>query len=154
MSSHFIGDVLSSRETPPERGRIAGDLQDESGHAAFAGRRLRLNGSNGSTLEYECRSPSLRLPLARLLQLLMILQSERYPNATRLAEACAVSRRTIYRDLTILEAAGITVIYRPDRQGYQLARECLLQPTQLEDKEALALLDLSRLGMRMTRSVC
>ncbi len=90
------------------------------------------------------RSPSLRLPLARLLQLLMILQAERYPNARRLAEACAVSRRTIYRDLATLEAAGIQVLYSPDRQGYQLARECLLQPLQLEDHEALALLIMSR----------
>ena len=92
------------------------------------------------------RSPGLRLPLARLLQLLMILQSERFPNARRLAEACDVSRRTIYRDLAILEAARIDVIYQPERQGYQLARDCWLQPTQLEDNEALALLILSRMG--------
>jgi predicted DNA-binding transcriptional regulator YafY len=91
-------------------------------------------------------SPALRLPLVRLLQLLMILQSERFPNARRLAEACDVSRRTIYRDLAILEAARIDVIYQPERQGYQLARDCWLQPTQLEDNEALALLILSRMG--------
>jgi predicted DNA-binding transcriptional regulator YafY len=90
------------------------------------------------------RSPALRLPLARLLQLLMILQSERFPNARRLAEACEVSRRTIYRDLGTLEAAGIDVLYQPERQGYQLASNCWLQPTQLEDNEALALLILSR----------
>ena len=76
----------------------------------------------------------------------MILQSERFPNARRLAEACAVSRRTIYRDLGILDAAGISVLYRPDRQGYELVRGCLLQPIQLEEKEALALLIVSRLG--------
>ena len=92
------------------------------------------------------RSPALRVPLARLLQLLMILQSERFPNARRLSEACEVSRRTIYRDLAILEAAGIDVLYQPERQGYQLARNCWLQPTQLEDNEAMALLILSRMG--------
>ncbi len=90
------------------------------------------------------RSPALHLPLARLLQLLMILQSERFPNARRLAEVCEVSRRTIYRDLAILEAAGIDVLYQPERQGYHLASNCWLQPTQLEDNEALALLILSR----------
>jgi proteasome accessory factor B len=74
----------------------------------------------------------------------MHLQFERFPNARRLAEACAVSRRTIYRDLALLDAAGITVLYCPDRQGYQLKRDCWLQPTQLEDKEALALLIMSR----------
>lgn len=63
-----------------------------------------------------------------------------------MAEVCEVSRRTIYRDLTILEAAGLTVLYRPDRQGYQLERKCLLQPIQLDDQEALALLIVNRLG--------
>jgi len=74
----------------------------------------------------------------------LILQSESFPNARRLAEACAVSRRTIYRDLATLEAAGIDVLYQPQRQGYQLARESWLQPTQLSDHEALALLIMSR----------
>jgi predicted DNA-binding transcriptional regulator YafY len=103
-------------------------------------------GSNGSVHEPESRSPSLRLPLARLLQLLMILQSERFPNARRLADACAVSRRTIYRDLAIIEAAGIAVLYHPERQGYQLDRDYWLQPTRLEDNEALSLLIMSRIG--------
>ncbi len=99
-----------------------------------------------STAEFESRSANSRLPLARLLQLLMILQSERFPNARRLAEACAVSRRTIYRDLGLLDTAGIAVLYRPDRQGYELVRGGLLQPLQLEEKEALALLIVSRMG--------
>src|SRR5437764_4215321 len=97
------------------------------------------------TADGEDRYASLRLPLVRLLQLVMILQSGRFPNAQRLADACAVSRRTIYRDLAILEAAGIPAVYRPDRQGYQLAVESFLQPAQLDDQEALALLFLSRL---------
>jgi proteasome accessory factor B len=104
------------------------------------------NGQSHGDTPHESHSSSLRLPLARLLQLLMILQSERFPNARRLAEACEVSRRTIYRDLTILESAGLTVLYRPDRQGYQLERKCLLHPIQLDDREALALLIVSRLG--------
>ena len=100
-----------------------------------------------SAFEAEGRPPALRLPLARLLQLVMILQSGRFPNAQRLAEACAVSRRTIYRDLGTLEAAGFVVVYRPDRQGYQLAGEGFLQPAQLDDQEALAILLLSRLSL-------
>ena len=91
-------------------------------------------------------SAPFRLPLARLLQLVMILQSERYPNVRRLAEACGVSRRTIYRDLTVLETAGLSLVYLPDRQGYVLEQECLLQPPKLEDREALAILIMSRLG--------
>jgi predicted DNA-binding transcriptional regulator YafY len=102
--------------------------------------------SNGTQLGDESGASSVRLPLARLIQLLVILQEEPFPNATRLAEACGVSRRTIYRDLTILEAAGITILYQPDRQGYRLDRECLLEPPKLDDREALALLIMSRLG--------
>jgi predicted DNA-binding transcriptional regulator YafY len=95
--------------------------------------------------EEERRRPVLSLPLVRLLQLVMILQNGRFPNARRLAEACAVSRRTIYRDLATLEAAGIPVVYRADRQGYQLAGPGFLQPAPLDDQEALAILLLSRL---------
>ena len=54
--------------------------------------------------------------------------------------------RTIYRDLTTLEAAGFTIVYHADRQGYRLGRDCLLRPPQLDDREALALLIMSRLG--------
>jgi predicted DNA-binding transcriptional regulator YafY len=103
----------------------------ESGHA-------ELRTEPGS------RSSALSFPLIRLLQVLMILQSERFPNARRLAEACAVSRRTIYRDLATLDAAGITVVYRPERQGYQLARDDFLRPPQLLEEEAMALVLLSR----------
>jgi len=99
------------------------------------------------------RVPSLRFsthvfpgpsPLARLLQLVVILQGEQCPNARRLADLFEVSRRTIYRDLATLSAAGITVVYRSDRQGYQLARERYLQPPRLEEGEAEALLVLVR----------
>ncbi len=58
----------------------------------------------------------------------------------RLAEICEVSRRTIYRDLAALAGAGITVLYRTDRQGYQLVQNVFLQPPKIEEREALALL--------------
>ena len=94
----------------------------------------------------ETHAAQLRLPLARLLQMVMILQSQPFPNARQLAELCGVSRRTIYRDLSILETAGLSVVYRSDRQGYQLERDCLLQPPQLDEHEALALLLESEFG--------
>ncbi len=90
---------------------------------------------NHTTLDLEPRAAALRLPLARLLQLLMILQSERFPNARRLAEACAVSRRTIYRDLATLEAAGIDVLYQTETAGLP----------------ARAIAGSSRLSSRITR---
>ncbi len=55
-----------------------------------------------------------------------------------------MSRRTIYRDLATLETAGIDVLFQPARQGYQLARDCWLQPAQLAESEALALVILTR----------
>jgi predicted DNA-binding transcriptional regulator YafY len=85
-----------------------------------------------------------RAQLSRLFRLVLILQSERYPNARELAERCEVSRRTIYRDLDLLADAGITVLYVPERMGYQLARGVFLPPTHLEETEALALMVLSR----------
>ncbi len=85
-------------------------------------------------------SHSSRFPLARLIQLIVLLQTERCPNARWLAEICEVSRRTIYRDLAALAGAGIAVLYRSDRQGYQLAQNVLLQPPKMEEREALALL--------------
>lgn len=85
-----------------------------------------------------------RLPLSRLIHLLMLLQTTRFPNARRLAETCGVSRRTIFRDLATLEAAGIRIAYRADRQGYQVTGSSMLQPTPLEAHEALALLLLGR----------
>src|SRR3954452_15793379 len=87
---------------------------------------------------------SARAQLPRLLELIMAIQSDRFPNARALAERCEVSRRTIYRDLDTLEAAGIPVRYRPDRQGYQLARSCAYQLPSLEENEVLALLLLVR----------
>jgi predicted DNA-binding transcriptional regulator YafY len=88
--------------------------------------------------------PSNHFPLARLIQLISLLQAGRCPNARQLAEICEVSRRTVYRDLATLANAGVTVLYRPDKQGYELARSLFLQPARLEEKEALALLAYSR----------
>jgi predicted DNA-binding transcriptional regulator YafY len=100
--------------------------------------------SNGSIREpsivLAVPAHSSRFPLARLIQLIVLLQTERCPNARRLAEICEVSRRTIYRDLAALAGAGITVLYRSDRQGYQLAQNVFLQPPKMEEREALALL--------------
>ena len=82
--------------------------------------------------------------VARLLQLLLALGAGRCPNARELAEACEVSRRTIYRDLELLELAGVPVRYRPDRQGYELPPGFGLTPPALEEWEAAALLVLAR----------
>jgi predicted DNA-binding transcriptional regulator YafY len=85
-----------------------------------------------------------RAQLARLLRLVLLLQSERSPNAKELANHCEVSRRTIYRDLDTLAAAGVPVRYRPECEGYQIGRGFFLPPTGIEETEAMALLVLTR----------
>jgi predicted DNA-binding transcriptional regulator YafY len=87
-----------------------------------------------------------RSQVIRLLQLILALQANRYPNARRLAELCGVSRRTIYRDMETLEAAGIPVQYRPELQGYQLSPSFVFHPPELDEQEAQALLVLAHLG--------
>jgi proteasome accessory factor B len=71
--------------------------------------------------------------------LVVLLQSERFPNARQLAEACEVSRRTTYRDLEALAAAGIPVRFRQERQGYQITKGFFLPPTNLTEEEIIAL---------------
>jgi predicted DNA-binding transcriptional regulator YafY len=93
---------------------------------------------------FSAHAPAGNAQLARLVQLIVALQSNRFPNARMLAELCEVSRRTIYRDLETLEDAGFSVRYRSDRQGYQLVQSAFLQPFGLDPKEALALVILSR----------
>jgi predicted DNA-binding transcriptional regulator YafY len=92
----------------------------------------------------ECGATGGRNHLARLFQLVHLLQTERFPNARELSERCEVSRRTVYRDIELLEAAGVPVRYRQDREGYQLARGFFLPPTGVDETEALALLVLAR----------
>lgn len=82
--------------------------------------------------------------LGRLLKLVLLLQAKSYPNARELAQHCEVSRRTIYRDLELLSEARVPVRFRPDRQGYELAKGFFLPPLNLEEQEALALLILAR----------
>ncbi len=79
-----------------------------------------------------------RSQLGRMFQLILALRGERYPNATALARECEVSTRTIYRDLTTLELAGVPVRYVPERQGYQLGPGFGLSPPKLAIDECQA----------------
>ncbi|HEV3163235.1 MAG TPA: transcriptional regulator [Isosphaeraceae bacterium] len=85
-------------------------------------------------------------PLSRLLRLLLALQANRCPNAGVLAALCEVSRRTIYRDLDALSAAGIPVRFVAERRGYQLAPGYAFQPPGLDSREAAALVLLAQAG--------
>jgi proteasome accessory factor B len=82
--------------------------------------------------------------IQRLLRLIAALQSGRKPSAETLAEELRVSRRTVFRDLKLLEAAGIPCAFDPQTKGYGLMGGLLLRPITLTMSEAMALLVLTR----------
>ncbi len=88
--------------------------------------------------------------LHRVLKILSLLESGRPYGAGQLAEACGVSRRTIYRDLATLEAAGIPVFFDREAGHYRVHPSGMLPPINLRTDEALALvLVASELGGRL-----
>jgi predicted DNA-binding transcriptional regulator YafY len=80
-----------------------------------------------------------RTSLARLLRIILELQGGRAPSTRQLAEVCEVSRRTIFRDLATIEAAGIVVEYDPARLGYRLGSTKCVDAERLDDLEVIAL---------------
>lgn len=76
----------------------------------------------------------------RLLRLITLLQSNRGYSAGELAGELEVSRRTVFRDLNMLEMAHIPYYYDPDRIGYCISRHFFLPPINLTLTESLAIL--------------
>lgn len=79
----------------------------------------------------------------RLLKILTLIQSAPGWTAQRLAEACDTSIRTIYRDMRVLEAAGIPYYHDTEHPGYRVRRDFFLPPVQLTLDESLALIALA-----------
>ena len=79
----------------------------------------------------------------RLLQLITMLQSRRSYTVQDLADELEVSRRTIFRDLNMLEMAHIPYYYDGDSGGYQISQHFFLPPINLTLTEALAMLILA-----------
>jgi proteasome accessory factor B len=78
----------------------------------------------------------------RLLKMIGLLQAGRGYNVEGLAEACQVSRRTIFRDLEILRRAGLTLHYDDVQQRYRIPGPAYLPPMKFTADEALALMVL------------
>ncbi|MCE5268977.1 MAG: YafY family transcriptional regulator [Planctomycetaceae bacterium] len=78
----------------------------------------------------------------RLLQLIGLLQAGRGYNADALAQACGVSRRTVFRDVDLLRQSGVPVAFDELQQCYRIPGACLLPPTNFTPEEAMALLVL------------
>ena len=79
----------------------------------------------------------------RLLRLITILQSGQAPSVNDLAEELKISRRTLFRDLKILEAANIPY-YHKHGTGYHIARHFFLPPVSLTIPEILSLMVMGK----------
>ncbi|MCG3180314.1 MAG: hypothetical protein BIFFINMI_02673 [Phycisphaerae bacterium] len=78
----------------------------------------------------------------RLLRLITLLRSGQGPNVTELADTLGISRRTVFRDLNMLELAGIPYYFDEQTYGYRIAPTFFLPPVNLTLEEALALMAL------------
>ena len=79
----------------------------------------------------------------RLLRLITLLQSGRGYSVSELAEELQVSRRTVFRDLNMLELAHIPYYHDRQKGGYYLNNRFFLPPVNLSLTEALAILMLT-----------
>ncbi len=80
----------------------------------------------------------------RLLRLITLLQSGRRYTPAELARELEVSRRTIFRDLNILEMAKIPYFFDPEQSSYRINSHFFLPPINLDLAEALSILVLAR----------
>jgi proteasome accessory factor B len=81
--------------------------------------------------------------ITRLLQLLQLLQSGSGQNADGLAKACGVSRRTAFRDIEALRAAGVPVAFDDEHDRYSIPGTYFLPPINFTPEEALSLVALA-----------
>lgn len=79
----------------------------------------------------------------RLLRLITLLQGTKKYTVGDLAAELEVSRRTIFRDLNMLEMAHIPYYFDSENGGYRISRHFFLPPVNLTLPEALAMLVLA-----------
>jgi proteasome accessory factor B len=79
----------------------------------------------------------------RLLKICTLIQGGSGWTARRLALECAATERTIYRDLRILESAGIPYFFDDEKKCYSIRRDFYMPPVQLTLDETLALAALA-----------
>jgi predicted DNA-binding transcriptional regulator YafY len=79
----------------------------------------------------------------RLLKIITLIQSERGWNAKKLAEECGTSERNVYRDMQMLQGAGIPYYHDEQTNGYRIRRDFFMPPVELTFEESLALIVLA-----------
>lgn len=82
--------------------------------------------------------------LSRLAAILIQLQTKRVLTSTALAEKFGVSIRTIYRDIKVLEQAGVPILTE-DGKGYSLMEGYRIPPVMFTENEANALITAEQL---------
>lgn len=85
--------------------------------------------------------------IRRLIRIMQLLQSGRAVTADGLAEEFGVARRTVFRDLNLLELAGVPCKFDKKDQSYRLHHPVVLPPVLLTLEEGLALMLLTRTAM-------
>lgn len=79
----------------------------------------------------------------RLLRILTLIQGSSSWSPERLAIEIGCSKRTIFRDLNILERAGIPYFFDDEQRGYSVRRDFFMPAIDLTLDESLALLALT-----------
>ena len=85
--------------------------------------------------------------VARILRLLSLLQSTERNTVHSLAERLRVSRRTVFRDLSVLERAGVP--FRHSADGYVLSHQHQLVHLDLGVPEAVGLMVLCKIAQAL-----
>jgi predicted DNA-binding transcriptional regulator YafY len=85
--------------------------------------------------------------ISRLTAILTLLQSKRILTSTTLAEKFGVSIRTIYRDIKVLEQAGVPILTE-DGKGYALMDGYRIPPVMFTEDEANALITIEQVVMK------
>lgn len=75
--------------------------------------------------------------LSRILRVLQLLQSRGQWNAESIAAELEVSKRTVHRDLTVLELAGVPWAYESEHKCYRLRPDYRFPTLNLTDDELL-----------------
>ncbi len=80
----------------------------------------------------------------RILKLLTALHSGRAMSVDDLAEELEVTRRTVFRDLSVLERAGVPFQYDRSAKRYKIRQDFFIPPISFSLEESLAMMFLSQ----------
>lgn len=79
----------------------------------------------------------------RLLKILTLIQGERGWNPKRLARECQTTERSIYRDMKMLQGAGVPYAFDKQTNGYIIGGNFFMPAVSLTLEESLALIALA-----------